>query len=331
VSGRFIPPPAERGAALLAVLVLVAVMGAMATAAFDKLRTATALSGNASALDQARAYAVGIESLLALRVDDMIGADAERTTLEGGWNGAVRTIPLPEGRGIAGASVRDGGNCFNLNGLVQGQPPAGLETRTIGLMQFGALLRLAGVAETEADGIAQAAADWADSDSVPNRAGAEDGDYAGRETPYRTPNTLYAEPSELRAVAGMTSELYERLRPLICALPTTEGLTINVNTLLSEQAPLLALLAPDAITAEAARAAIGQRPSGGWDSVGDFWKVPALRQAEGRVQTQPQLATRWFALRLRVEVDGIEVDETALVDARSGRARVVLRRWGSED
>jgi general secretion pathway protein K len=331
VSGRFLPPAGERGAALLAVLVLVAVMGAMAAAAFDKLRTATALSGNAAALDQARAYAVGIESLLALRVDDMIAADAGRTTLEGGWHGAVRRIPLPDGRGVAEASVRDGGNCFNLNGLVQGEPPAGLATRSIGLMQFGALLRVAGVGESEADAIAQAAADWADSDGVPNREGAEDADYGARAQPYRAANTLFAEPSELRAVAGVTPELYERLRPLVCALPTTEGLAINVNTLLPEQAPLLALLAPDAIGAEAARAAIAQRPAGGWESGEEFWKVPALRQAQGRVQTQPQLATRWFALRLRVTVDGIEVDETALLDAREGRARVAVRRWGSED
>ena len=47
--------PGERGAALLAVLLLVAVMGALTAAALEKLRLSTALAVNTAALDQARA------------------------------------------------------------------------------------------------------------------------------------------------------------------------------------------------------------------------------------------------------------------------------------
>ena len=39
----------------------------------------------------------------------------------GGWMGATRRIPLPGG-GLAEARVRDGGNCFNLNSVVEGDP-----------------------------------------------------------------------------------------------------------------------------------------------------------------------------------------------------------------
>ena len=49
------------------------------------------------------------------------------------------------------------------------------------------------------------------------------------------------------------------------------------------------------------------------------------------VQTQPQLRTRWFTLDLRVGLQGAELYETALVDARIAPARVVARRWGSDD
>jgi general secretion pathway protein K len=51
---RFVPQR-ERGAALLAVLLLVAVMGAIAASALEKLRYSTALATNGAALDQARA------------------------------------------------------------------------------------------------------------------------------------------------------------------------------------------------------------------------------------------------------------------------------------
>ncbi len=73
----FTPPPSERGAALLAVLLLVAVMGAIAATAFEKLRLSTAVALNAASLDQARAYALGVEKLLALRAEDLIRADPE--------------------------------------------------------------------------------------------------------------------------------------------------------------------------------------------------------------------------------------------------------------
>ena len=65
----------------------------------------------------------------------------------------------------------------------------------------------------------------------------------------------------------------------------------------------------------------------------DFWRQPALQQVNLPldVQTQPQLRTRWFALDMRVELQGAELEETALVDARVAPARVVVRRWGSDD
>jgi len=326
-------PARERGAALLAVLVLVAIMGALAAAAFEKLRLSTALAANHAALDQARAYAVGVESLLTLRVDDLIAASPERTTLEGDWNGTVRRIPLPGGVGVAGAAVRDGGNCFNINSVVQGAAATGLTPREFGIGQFAGLLHLLGVPDNEARRIAESAADWADSDMVPSGAGAEDSAYVSGERPYRTGNTLFAETSELRAVAGMTPEIYERARPWLCALPTSDLSPLNVNTLLPDQSILIAMLAPYLISPQIAREALAARPASGWESLSDFWSHPALARLvlPFDAQTQPQLRTRWFALDMKVEVRGSELIETALVDARIAPSRLVVRRWGSAD
>ncbi|HEV2748654.1 MAG TPA: type II secretion system minor pseudopilin GspK [Allosphingosinicella sp.] len=324
--------PRERGAALLAVLLLVAVMGALSAAALERLRLSTALAVNGAALDQARAFAVGVEALLALRVDDLISASPERTTLAGGWNGETRQLPLPGGA-LAQATIRDGGNCFNINSVAQGEPPAMLVARPAGVAQFVALMRLREVPEPAARRIAEAAADWVDADAAAAGQGAEDPVYAGLAQPYRAGNTLFAEVSELRAVNGMTPEIYDRIRPWLCALPTTDLSPINVNTLLPGQALLLAMLAPDQIGPELARRAIAQRPAGGWEEMADFYAIPAFANVllPLDVQLQPQLSTRWFTLDLRVELQGAELAETALVDARLAPARVVVRRWGSDD
>ena len=186
------PPAArERGAALLAVLLLVAVMGAIAAAAFEKLRLSTALATNGAALDQARAYAVGVETLLALRVDDLIAESPRMTTLSGGWNRAVRRIELP-GEGLAEGAIADGGNCFNLNSLAEGDDPLALAPRPAGIAQFAGLMRVLGVSDGEARRIAEAAADWVESDTVPRPAGADDSAYASADPLYRPGNIYFA-------------------------------------------------------------------------------------------------------------------------------------------
>ena len=325
-------PPHERGAALLAVLLLVAVVGALTASALERLRLSTSLASNIVALDQARAFAIGIESLIALTIDDLIARSPERTTLAGGWSGNPRRLPMPGGA-MAEATLRDGGNCFNINSVAQGLPPALLTPRPVGMAQFQALMQLLEVPEGTARRIAEAAGVWVDSDSNPNREGAEDQQYARAQQGYRTGNTLFADVSELRAVSGMTPEVYERVRPWLCVLPTTDLSPLNVNTLTSDQAPLLAMLAPLQIGLDTASGVIAGRPVAGWPSLVDFYAAPPLQGVTLPldVQLQPQLRTRWFALDVRVELQGAELNETALIDARLAPARIAVRRWGSED
>ena len=328
MSGRPISPR-ERGAALLAVLLLVAVTGAIAAAAMEKLSLSRAAATNTVALDQARAYADGIERLAILGIDDRIANEPDRTTLAGGWNGAVRRVPLPGG-GVAEVRVRDGGNCFNVNSVVDGDPRTRLVRRNSGVLQLAGLMQALEVPEGEARRIAEAAADWADSDSEPGPAAAEDPAYAGASEPYRTGNTLFAEPGELRFVAGMTPAIMARLRPWLCALPSAELSPINMNTLLPSQAPLLAMLAPGRLPVERARRIIASRPANGWGSPIEFWRIDALRDLNVPLDTQLQLQlrTRWFALDVRVALMETEFAESALVDARLQPSRVAARSWG---
>lgn len=322
-------PPSEHGAALLAVLVLVVIMAAIAAGAFERLRLSTAMAMNGAALDQARGYALGVEDLLALRIDDLAGADAYVTTLAGDWNGTERRIPLP-GAGLAMGTVRDGGNCFNLNSLVQGEVTAGLVQRPAAIEQFVALMIVLGLPEPTARRVAAGTADWIDSDDQPGPQGAEDNAYSGSEPAYRTGNTLLADVSELRAVAGVTPEIYKTLRPYLCALPAADMSPINVNTLMPRDAPLLAMFAPAKARPDRLRGLIASRPKDGWRNTYDFWRSAegAGLETNADPMSQLQLKTYWFTIDLSVRFEDSEMEEWALVDARLAPTRVIARRWG---
>lgn len=326
MSGR--RPERERGAALLAVLLLVAITGAIAASMVENLRLSRAVAANAAARDQGRLFADGAGQLALLTIDDRIVESPERTTLAGDWNGATRTVQLPGG-GSADITVRDGGNCFNLNSVVDGGLGRPFTRRATGVAQFTGLMLALEVPEAEARRIAEAAADWADSDAVPGPGGAEDEAYAAGPAPYRTGNTLFADPGEIRALAGMRPEIYARLRPWLCALPVSDLSPLNINTLGVEQAPLLAMLAPGQIGLDRARRVLAQRPSGGWRNQVEFWRVESMSELSVPLdaQVQPQLKTNWFTLDIRVRLMATEYRETVLVDARLQPSRIVQRSW----
>ncbi|HUE78647.1 MAG TPA: type II secretion system minor pseudopilin GspK [Sphingomicrobium sp.] len=297
-------PPSQRGAALLTVLLLVAVMATMSATALDRIGVATRLAANVTTIAQARAWLGTAELLAAARIEDLLAADQAQTTLAGGWLGVERSIALPDGA-IVRARVEDGGNCFNLNGLVERQPDGRLAERPRGREHFANLMTLLGIAPGEAERIASSAADYIDSG-------------------------MMADASELRAVAGVTPRHYAILERWVCALPTDQPAAVNVNTLLVEQAPLLAMLAPEVVDVARARAQLSARPADGYGSVLQFWNAPALRGLEipEAVAQQVQVRTSFFTLRAVVGAGDVEVQESALIDARATPARIIRRQWG---
>jgi general secretion pathway protein K len=317
----------ERGAALLTVLLLVAVISVLAASGLERIRLSTRLAANAGALEQARGYAYAAETLATTRVTALLGENRERVTLAGGWSG--RPFPLPIPRGSALARVSDGGNCFNLNSLVTDTGNGIYAANPGTIAQFARLIRLAR-APGAPDAIAAATADWIDSDDAALPGGAEDGAYTGLATGYRTAGTLMADPSELRAVAGVTPALYATLRPWLCTLPTAERAVVNVNTLSPEQAPLVAMLYPDTVSVGSAQAALLKRPLAGFEDTGAFTALLALGGGtdDPGVGAQLGVTSKWFALRIDVVLDGAELQEHALIDARTLPARLVSRQWG---
>lgn len=325
-----LPKPHERGAALLTVLILVGILGALAVVVFDRLRLATMLATNTAGIEEARSFSAIAETLVAMRINDLVSASPTRTTLAGGWQGRTTNLPLPAGN--AEIRVRDGGNCFNLNSLVEGNVAA-RQSRPLAIDQFARLMMLADVPSSQARRIAAATADWIDSDGEANPAGAEDSVYARNNPAYRTGNTLMAEPSEWRAVADVTPALYARMRPWLCALPEAQLSTLNVNTLTSEQAPLLAMLFPATLTIAAARRVIEARPEAGWGGAAEFWNTPILRDIAppSEAARQIQVRSSWFAVDMHIAAGVGELHEAALFDARRSPVRLVSRRWTTNE
>ena len=137
------------------------------------------------------------------------------------------------------------------------------------------------VPEPEARRIAEAAADWVDSDSVTGPGGAEDEAYAAGPAPLSN-RAIRCSPIRARctSLAGMTPDIYARLRPWLCAPPTSALSPLNVNTLGLDQAPLLAMLAPGQMGLDRARAVLARRPSAGWNNQVEFWRTEAMSEAQ---------------------------------------------------
>ena len=318
----------ERGAALLTVLLLVAVMAVVASTALERLALATRMTGNGGAIDQARAFADAGTEIARLRIGDLVAANPGKTTLAGNWMGTPQAIPMPGGTAIA--RVTDGGNCFNLNSVVAGENEANLKVRPVGVSQFQALLQALGIDARQAQVAAASLADWIDTDSVAQPGGAEDETYARAPRPYRTSNRFMVDASELRGVNGVTPAIYDVVRPWVCALPTADLSPININTLLPDQAPLFAMMLQGQLSVAQARQLLAQRPAEGYGSTVQFW-APLASQGISpleEVGQQVKLTTGFFRVDVSVNVGGTEVVEWALIDARQSPAKLI-RRGGS--
>ena len=323
----------ERGAALLSVLLMVAVLAVIAATTLDRLTLSSKLTSNGNALAQARMFTYAAEAIAVARIEDLLARDAAQTTLEGDWLGKPQSLPIP--LGSATATLRDADNCFNLNSLVTDADGRYLANAT-GTTQMTSLMVALGTDENTARNIASAATDWADSDTTPVTNGVEDDAYRSATTPYLAANRLFAHPSELRAVKGVTPAVYAKLQDWICALPKSALSPLNVNTLLPEQAPLLAMLfAPGKMNLSTARSYLAKRPSNGYGSLIRFWAAPELAALEptSQVQGQIKLTSNYFLLNTQVSFGELTLAGQSMIVASPvpAPARVVWRSWGDEE
>ncbi len=290
----------QRGVALITALLVVALVTVLSVAWMTRQTLMIRRTANLLHHDQAYFYALGGEAWaqLLLQRDDLTVDNLKET-----WATRLPVMPI-EGGSLQG-ELTDLQGRFNLNNLVT-------ETGEVSQANVARLERLLWALELSPI-LAQAVVDWIDNDATPQLpSGAEDNFYLGKTPSYRAANRLMVDISELRAIANFTPEIFEKIRPYVCALP--KKTLLNVNT---ASAPLLRSIAPE-MTQTDAEALIATREKEPFTSVQNFAQHEAL---VGR----------------RVEMDSLSVNShyflylgEAVIDRGRARLQTVLYREGNQ-
>jgi general secretion pathway protein K len=198
---------------------------------------------------------------------------------------------------------------------------AGVESAQIKVLQ-----RLLETLELK-PGLAQAIADWIDPDADPQFPdGAEDSDYTVLNPAYLAANRPFLSVSELRLVKGVDRETYNKLAPVVCALPP--GAPLNVNTAL---APVLAALDEEELRPADLESLLKNRPAEGYKNVDDFLNAAKLTTVEAPVKALLSTDSQYFLLRAEARVgDGRAMLYSMFYRDENG-VRVLRRRFGNQD
>lgn len=208
--------------------------------------------------------------------------------------------------------LRDLGGCFNINALA----PLGL-VDSQALRRFERLL--AGLQLPRE--IAAQAVDMIDSDSQPLPGGAEDAAMAARPPFGRTANGPLISASELTRLPAMTAEAWQRLAPLLCALPGDHR--INLNTAPAE----LWLTVDAAITPAMARRLLRADAR----AFADMAAVQAALQREGLASVDLvgyAVESHYFQAVADIRADGLPLHYVSLLQRLPGEVRVIARAQG---
>lgn len=304
----------QTGVALLTVLLVVF----LATVAAVSLASVQQLAIRRSTLllhqQQAQLYALGAEQWAAA----ILARDLEENQtdhLNETWATLPPALPV-EGGSITG-TIQDLQGRLNLNNLLQ-------QDDTIDESWFLTLQRLLDALELN-PGLAQAIADWIDSDMEPRFPdGAEDGEYVGHTPPYLAANRPLVSISELRLVKGMDEESFNRLAPHICALPDTTP--INVNT---ASAPVLASLS-EGLSLASAQTLIEDRGPEGYAEVNTF--MDAAQLAEGTLPPGGiAVSSQYFLARIEATVgEGRAIINSTLQRSNEQGTLILMRSFGND-
>lgn len=309
---------AQRGVALITVLVVVAIATVLCVGMMRSQQQAIQHAAGLFEQDQAWLYTQGAEDFVRELLAEDLKSDRNRSREvdHPGENWAKPFPPFPVEGGMVRARVEDLQGRFNLNRL-GAEAEANGPAATI----FRQLLRNLGLP----DNLGPALADWIDEDDNPRQMdGAEDDYYSRQDPPYRVANAPLGDVSELRLVKGFTPEVVERLRPFVCALPAEALLNVNTAspTVLSA---LLPSLAP-----RAAEELVAQRPAQGWGSVDEFLQLPVFNGLaaadKDRLRGQVGVRSQNFLLLADAEIGGRHsILHAVMARSDSGTLKVTAR------
>jgi len=319
----------QRGAALMIVLLLVATLAFVALSITEKTTLASARAFNERARSANLWRAFGAETLAAAALTAAREATPDKMSIDDPW--AVEPLIVPTEEGAARIAFSDATTCFNLNSLAQTSAASGDGSPKD---EFVLLVRNVGLGDFEGQRLADVITDWIDEDTSREPQGAEDNIYTALPSPYRTGGQPLASVSELRAMNGVTQEIYGTLKPYLCVHNTDEPSPLNINMLTVRHAPLLAAILGEAVTPSQAADLIAARPPGGYNEVSEFITPELTAQIGGDALEAGRFKVISQYVQARAEI----IYDTALMEMTSefeikddGNVTVLRRRIGAEE
>ncbi|MEZ5593960.1 MAG: type II secretion system minor pseudopilin GspK [Gammaproteobacteria bacterium] len=302
----------QNGVALLTVLLVLALASVTAVQLAELQQFSVRRSELLLHRQQAKHYLLGAERW----AQSILRRDRDNNDTDHEDEDWARTPPvLPVTGGYVSGRLNDLQGRFNLNNLLTAD-------NTIDERQLQIFSRLLEQLELPT-GIASAVADWLDEDSqlrFPD--GAEDSDYLLANPPYMAANQRFADPSELRLVKGVSSEVYTILQPFVCALP--RQVAINVNTAPAE---LLAALDPTLDSATAQRL-VEDRKQQEFNSVEEF--IIATRIPEPLFRPEEiAVGSDFFLLNATAEIGSAQAQLHSILQRSEQQDTVISRSFGA--
>ena len=242
-------------------------------------------------------------------------------------------INFPLDRGSLDARIKDMSFCFNLNLLVTNDYLS--QSKTIdqdALNIFENLLKSFNIAEITISEISSSLIDWVDLDNFPDKFdGAEDDYYQRLEKNVLTPSSDLTNVAELRKIRGVTEEIFNLIKPYICALPKTIS-TININSMNVGKPNLLIALSNNELSTFEAEMIIKEIPLGGYQKIDQFLNQEIVNQKINSSYSRKILSTESdvFLLKTKITYDEFSFIMRSEIIDDGINLSVVSRKKGEE-
>jgi general secretion pathway protein K len=291
----------ERGVALIAALLVVALAVVLIAALLDTGESTRARARNGLRAEQTWQLMHGLEAWAAsVLISDFEMTGAIDSPGEP-WSQPMPPLQIPGGQ-VYGR-LREQGGCFNLNSLYRNEAP-----NDAARARFERLLDVLRLDRS----IAAQALDWIDPDSraIPGGVG-----YVAAKQPFR-------HVSELRLLAGVDAEVYRQLLPHVCALPGTAATNLNFAS------PAVWMSIDEAITEASARRmfADGQARYASIEAIQT--ELAAVRPGLVLPADAYAVGSDYFVAEADIVVDGIPYAYASLLHRRGSEVSVLQRTRG---
>ncbi len=297
------------GLALVSVLLVVFVLVAVTGRLLSNHNLVVSRHANTFEYNQALQYLLGAESMAKeVLYSDYLTTGSKIDHLEEIWAKNILPFELDEG-GYLEIYVKDLHGCINLNNVIS-------ETGTDEFKTVKNLLVNIGL-PTQIEDLWR---DWIDKDSEVKGLGAEDRDYASFQVPYRTPNRLVTDLSEVMLLRDITPEYFALITQYTCLLPDSKS-RVNVNTAPAE---ILQLLGEGASISEMAMLVESQRS---FESTAKFLEsYPKFQKSLSRLST----SSMYFEMHAQAKVGNTIASLATLLyrNPKDGKISILKRNFG---